>query len=61
MNIKPCPFCGAMPDVSEWRHGGVTYSAITCPTPHCILNPGEILNGVEAETETLIVLWNHRV
>lgn len=55
-----CPFCGRDPKTSQWQHDGVTYSAISCETPHCVLQRDGIIEGQQCDLHTLIELWNCR-
>ena len=53
--LKPCPFCGSIPDVEPW-HGGAI-SKISCTNELCPATPSTIgRNKTEA-----INLWNTKI
>lgn len=60
--LKPCPFCGDTPEISEmrWKNdmGGNRWTLFHRPNPVCTL-AGSIV-GKKPTQELLIKYWNFR-
>jgi hypothetical protein len=54
-NLKPCPFCGAVPTIFDDKRTGVL---IECETDNCPANGGGMMNASRSE---MIAIWNRRV
>jgi len=54
--IKPCPFCGSLPNVEPWHGGKPTKRMISCDNEDCPVRP-----QVTGETlEEALDHWNTR-
>ena len=38
MNLKPCPFCGQVPQITEMEDRGITYKMIYCENYNCLVD-----------------------
>lgn len=56
--LKPCPFCGQIPDVDEYRDMfGRKYYGVSCNNEYCKIQP--FTDGLPTE-EKAIREWNER-
>ena len=55
MNIKPCPFCGNIPKIIEWKNGDLV--TVECAGP-CLLK--DVTTGKYVTKVGAIEAWNTR-
>lgn len=56
--LKPCPFCGVMPDITPHEAEGIPLYGMSCHNDDCDIQP---YSAVACETkEEMIKTWNTR-
>lgn len=60
--LKPCPFCGVIPEVEGYGkyHKGTESQEIHCNNPDCKVSPHLILFQDDYGSRDLIEEWNTR-
>lgn len=51
--LKPCPFCGVVPELQHWGHW-----SIECASDRC---PASIASVINTEAAEAVAQWNTRV
>ncbi len=55
--LKPCPFCGAIPIIRQWPVSNTLY--VECVNRKCKINPSTALKGWK-DINRHIAAWNRR-
>lgn len=53
---RPCPWCGAYPDVRTVDVDGEKFRRVGCSDEHCYVNPGAVADT----TKRAVAAWNDR-
>lgn len=55
--LKPCPFCGVVPEVQKRTNGEKEYYHIACENLYCRINPG---TDYHVTKDVVVREWNRR-